>query len=111
MEKKSFLAQFLEDRTEERRAELSQAPIEDILKESMEEIGLYVFECYVDYVGPTGFCGTATVATDGMPERAREAVEEVFRSQGIEEFEWRNYPVPGQISAIWEVVHQDEETD
>lgn len=108
MEGKSLLAQLLEADTDQRRLEIFQTSIGDILKFEMEEVGLYVYDSSLDYVGPTGLTGTITVATDGMPKRAEAAVEEVLRAQGIEEFDWRDYPVLGQVSVCWEVLDETE---
>jgi hypothetical protein len=108
MEEKSLLAQLLEADTDQRRLEIYQTSIENILRSEMEEVGLYVYDSSLDYVGPTGFTGTITVADDGMPKRAQAAVEEILRAQGIEEFDWRDYPVPGQVSVSWEVEDEPE---
>lgn len=117
MKNKSLLAQMLESPVEELREEIQLVPIEEVLKQAMEEIGLYVFSSTLDYVGAAGFSqqsgctGTVTVASDGAPERAKAAVEEIFRSLGIKEFDWVEYPDPGQVSVVWEIMDEQETSE
>ena len=106
--KNSILSELfkLED-VEERRQALYNTPIEDILRAEMEEVGLFVFDSSLDYVDSQQFTGSISVAVDGMPERAKSAVEEVLRAQGIKEYYWTEYFIPGQVKVVWEVLDED----
>lgn len=102
-EKESLLANLFASMTEEVREEILTAPIEELLRESLKAVGLYVFSSTLDYEDGDESTGTVKVANDGMPERAKAAVEEVLRFYGITEFDWSDYPSNGQVSVCWEL--------
>jgi|SRR6185503_5676739 len=109
--KKSFLAHLLSTELDEKREELMAIPLNEILRHNLEEIGLYVFESTLEGNEEFMHFGNIVVATDGMPERARRAVEEVLRSQSIEEYtwpDWRDLGSEGKIRVAWEVWYEQK---
>lgn len=110
MEEKSLLAQLLSSQKEELYEEIVNTPLNELLRQQLEEVGLYVFESSLDGKEDFMHFGNITVATDGAPERARRAVEEVLRSQAIEEFRWPDwgYFEDGRIRVAWEVWYDKE---
>lgn len=106
MEKKSLLAQMLESELDEKREEIKQLPLNEILQQEMEEIGLYVFQSSTDGEISEGVTGSIEVASDGAPNRAKAAVEEVLRSQDITEYDWWDNPEPGRVGLCWEVASE-----
>lgn len=102
----SLLADLFASETEELREEILATPIEELLQQAMEEVGLYVFSSTLDYVDGSDCTGQVKVATDGMAERAKSAVEEILRMHGIEDFDWSDFPAPGIITVTWELYEQ-----
>lgn len=105
---KSLLAKMLESSIDEKREEIISTPIEVILQQEMEEVGLYVYLSILDYTNGSEMTGSIEVASDGMPERAKTAVEEVLRAQGITEYDWWDNPMPGRVGLCWEVMDEPE---
>ena len=84
MEEKSLLAQFLESDVEQRREQIQQRDIAEIVQDELLAVGLYVYVC-LHHIN-NNLC--IEVASDGMPERAKDAVFEVLRAQGMEAEKW-----------------------